>query len=206
MHTPGQANSISTSGTLLLRSIAVARAQHNRGFTQCVSVNGSKCQEDYNPSMFESLENTSLAIWVGESIWGYPLMLGLHVIGLSIVVGIFMMLNLRVLGFNRGVSFDAFISLYRLAWTGLLVNALSGFALFSSQATIFIDSTPFLIKLSCIVIGVLLAVLLHREIVSRTPRPDAENAMSQGLARPIAALSILCWLGAICAGRLIAYL
>ena len=38
--------------------------------------------------MFEWLENTSVALWVGESLWAYPFMLSLHVIGLAIVVGI----------------------------------------------------------------------------------------------------------------------
>jgi hypothetical protein len=76
--------------------------------------------------VFEWLETTALAIWVGESLWGYPIMLGMHAIGLAIVVGIFVMLDLRMLGVVRGVSFTAFLSLYRLAWIGLLFNALSG--------------------------------------------------------------------------------
>ena len=38
--------------------------------------------------MFEWLELTPVAIWVGESLWGYPIMLGLHAVGLAIVVGI----------------------------------------------------------------------------------------------------------------------
>ena len=156
--------------------------------------------------MFESLENTSLAIWVGESIWGYPFMLGMHIVGLAIVVGIFMMLNLRILGFNQGVSYAAFLSLYRLAWAGLLVNVLSGAALFSSQATIFIDSTPFLVKISCIALGVLLALLLRREIKTHGAAWDAGTAAVRGSVRMLAALSAICWLAAISAGRLIAYL
>ena len=70
--------------------------------------------------MFEQLENTSLAIWVGESLWGYPLMLGLHVVGLAIVVGIFSILNLRLLGAFAGMHFAIFRPLIGLAWVGVV--------------------------------------------------------------------------------------
>ena len=100
--------------------------------------------------MFARLEETSLALWVGESLWGYPLMLSLHVIGLAIVVGIFVMRDLRLLGMFDGIAFAALPSLIKLGWIGFIINALSGFALFTSQATTFIESTPFLLKIGSI--------------------------------------------------------
>ena len=111
--------------------------------------------------VFEWLETSALATWVGESLWGYPIMLGTHAIGLAIVVGIFVMLDLRILRVIRGVSFNAFLSLFRLAWIGLLFNTLSGSALFSSQATTFVESTPFLSKISAVIAGVILGILLR---------------------------------------------
>ena len=156
--------------------------------------------------MFESLENTSLAIWVGESLWGYPLMLGSHAVGLAIVVGLFFMLNLRIIGFNKGVAFDSFLRLFRLAWIGLAINAASGFALFSSQATIFIESTPFLIKITCILLGIVIAVLIRRQLTTNAAAWDASDEKATGVIRPLAIASIACWIVAICAGRLIAYL
>ncbi|MFT5500385.1 MAG: hypothetical protein ACI88G_000514 [Woeseiaceae bacterium] len=156
--------------------------------------------------MFESLENTSLAIWVGESLWGYPLMLGSHAIGLAIVVGLFLMLDLRIIGFNKGVAFDSFLRLFRLAWIGLAINATSGFALFSSQATIFIESAPFLIKITCILLGVVTAVLIRRQLTANAAAWDASAEKATGVIRPLAIASIACWIAAICAGRLIAYL
>jgi len=156
--------------------------------------------------MFESLENTSLAIWVGESIWGYPFMLGMHVVGLAVVAGIFMMLNFRIFGLGKGISFVAFLSLYRLAWVGLAVNALSGAALFSSQASIFVENVPFLIKITCIAVGVTIAFLIRRELAKNAASWDSGEAGAPGVVRLLAAVSVCCWLVAISAGRLIAYL
>ena len=156
--------------------------------------------------MFESLEVSALAIWVGESLWGYPIMLGMHAVGLAIVVGIFLMLDLRILGFNKGVAYSSFIGLFKLAWAGLAINAMSGFALFSSQATVFIENTPFLIKISCIVIGVFCSVLILRQLNKHADAFDSSAVKPAGRLTLLAGISVLCWIGAIIAGRLIAYL
>ena len=79
--------------------------------------------------IFELLEESALALWVGESLWGYPIMLSLHAVGLSIVVGIFTMLNLRILGLLKDIELSAFKSLYKVSWSGLDINAICGFSL-----------------------------------------------------------------------------
>jgi hypothetical protein len=156
--------------------------------------------------VFEWLETTALAIWVGESLWGYPIMLGMHAIGLAIVVGIFVMLDLRMLRVIRGVSFNAFLSLYQLAWIGLLFNALSGSALFTSQASTFVESAPFLIKISAVIAGVIVGIFIQRRLNTQAADWDYADANIGPSATALAAVSLVCWIGAIFAGRLIAYL
>ena len=156
--------------------------------------------------VFQWLESTSLAIWVGESLWGYPIMLGTHAIGLAIVVGIFVMLDLRILRVVRGISFNAFLSLYRLAWIGFILNALSGSALFTSQATTFVESEPFLIKISAVIAGVIFGIFIQRRLKARAGDWDSADANIESSATTLASLSLVCWIGAIFAGRLIAYL
>ena len=156
--------------------------------------------------MFEWLETSAVAIWVGESLWGYPIMLGMHAVGLAIVVGIFVMLDLRILRVIRGVSFGAFQGLFRLAWIGLVLNAASGTALFSSQATVFVESAPFLIKISGVIGGVIVGVLLQKRLRLQVAAWDEADANVDTTSAMLAVLSLVCWIGAIFAGRLIAYL
>lgn len=156
--------------------------------------------------LFQWLEATALAIWVGESLWGYPIMLGSHAIGLAIVVGIFVILDLRMLRVIRGVSFNAFLSLFRLAWIGLIVNAISGSALFTSQATTFVESAPFLIKISAVISGVIVGIFIQRRLKLRAADWDNADTNIESSATALAVLSLVCWIGAIFAGRLIAYL
>lgn len=148
--------------------------------------------------MWEWLENTPVAIWVGESLWAYPFWLSLHAVGLAIVVGIFAMRDLRLVGLFQGLSPAAFLALSRFAWTGFVINAISGVFLFTSQASTFVHSTPFLLKIGFIAAGMFLAVVIQGRL--RDGRTDGATM------KIIALASLAVWLGAIIAGRLIAYL
>ena len=151
------------------------------------------------------LEESSLALWVGESLWAYPFLLSLHVAGLAILVGIFVMLDLRLLGAFGQLRVAALLPVIRFAWVGFLVNAVSGALLFTSQASYFITSTPFLLKISMIFAGAVLAAIIQRSL--RTSRDSATGEWSiSGGTRVVAALSLAMWIGAIVTGRLIAYL
>ena len=155
--------------------------------------------------MLEWLEYTSLSIWVAESIWGYPIMLSLHIVGLAVVVGIFTVYNFRLLGFFNSLEFEPFLDFFRLAWLGLLVNFVSGFTLFSSQATFYVTNVPFLVKIFSIISGSLLALKIQLRLRSmvkarenRVTKPNRED-------RFYAMISLIIWTSAIFSGRLIAY-
>ena len=155
--------------------------------------------------MFSWLENTPVAIWVGVSLWGYPLLLSLHVIGLAIVVGIFATRDLRLLGLFPGLHPAAFLPLSKLGWAGFLLNAVSGFLLFTSQASIFVSNTAFLIKIGCIVVGMVLAGVIQSRLRGELAAHHGAAGISNS-TRVIALCSLSVWAAAIIAGRLIAYL
>ncbi len=149
--------------------------------------------------MFEWLEGTPLAMWVSLSLWAYPALLSAHIVGLSTAVGIYVMRDLSCLGLVSGFSITgaAFRRLHRLALIGLLINVISGFLLFTSQASLLVTNTPFLIKMACVVSASLIAIRLQARLV-------VEEEATTGL-KGLAAGSLLLWMSAIVAGRLIAY-
>ena len=155
--------------------------------------------------MFATLETTELATWVAVSLWGYPIMLSLHVVGLAVVVGIFAMRDLCLLGLFPGIQPSAFLGLGKLGWVGFIVNAVSGFALFASQATVFVTSVPFLIKIASIVAGMVLAGVIQSRLRAELALGDSVAVVSKS-TRTIALVSLMFWLAAIIAGRLIAYI
>lgn len=155
--------------------------------------------------MFEWMEYSRLATWVAESLWGYPIMISLHAIGLGVVVGILVMVDLRILGSIDGIPFVTLRKLMNIAWAGFIVNLLSGTALFTAQATTFVESTPFLIKIPAIISALIIAAIMQKQLRSNANDWDASTAVS-ATAKALALASIALWLTAIIAGRLVAYL
>lgn len=152
--------------------------------------------------MFQWLENTTIAAWVSTSLWGYPMMLAMHVIGLACVAGIFILLDLGLLRLVQGIRPGALRTAFKIGWFGLILNLASGVALFSSQATTLVQNVPFLLKMSLIVMGVIFTAHVHLQVVRQGESLHDHAGINIRLP---AAASLLCWLSAIVAGRLIAY-
>ena len=143
------------------------------------------------------IENTSLALWVGTSLWAYPFLLSAHITGLAIIVGILAMRDFHLLGFIDGVTDANFLELRKLAYCGFVINGVSGLMLFSSQASYLSTNLPFLTKLFFIGSGIFLASQIYKKIEKKQGRTSTKI---------LAILSLVSWFGAIIAGRLIAYI
>lgn len=155
--------------------------------------------------MFTTLENTALALWVGESLWAYPSLLACHIVGLAIVAGIFSMRDLKLLGFFPALDIAVFRDLLRFALLGFTINAVSGFLLFSSQASYLVTSIPFLCKLGFIAGGMSAAIVLQGRLSSQLASRQGSASIDRS-TQLLAAISLSVWVGAIIAGRLIAYI
>lgn len=141
------------------------------------------------------IEESAIALWVGESLWGYPFLLSLHVVGLAVIVGLTLMLDLRLLGFFGALSTQSFLPLMKFAWAGFVVNAVSGLFLFTSQASYFATHEPFLLKIGLIFVGAVTAGIIQHNL---------RNCQTKN-SRALAMVSLVAWSGAIVNGRLIAY-
>ncbi len=153
--------------------------------------------------MFAWIEATPVALWVSLSLWAYPALLSVHIIGLGIVVGIFLIRDLRLLGMYQGLHPAAFLSLSKFAWVGFIINAISGVLLFTSQATIFAENLAFLLKISMIILGMVLAGVIQSRM--RAEIAVGAGAVISKSTKVVALISLLTWIGAIIAGRLVAY-
>ena len=147
------------------------------------------------------LEATGLAEWVRASIPGYPSMIALHAVGMAVMVGLSLIIDLRVLGWFAGIPLQGLQRFFGLAWIGFGINFLSGSALFSAQATSYIVDWDFMTKMGLVVLGAITAAILQPAVV----RAGAGNQLAGG-TKAIAALAIVFWLSAIVMGRLTAYL
>ena len=150
------------------------------------------------------LESSRVAEWALISIEGYPIVITAHSIGLAVMVGICVILNLRLLGLFKGIPYTSLSRVLGFAWFGFAINLISGVVLFTMEATSYVSDVPFLTKIFFVLAGVSMAAWQQLQI-SRY----AEAWMTTGAptyTKLLATLSLALWAGAIVAGRLIAYL
>jgi hypothetical protein len=147
------------------------------------------------------LEATGLAEWVRSSIPGYPSMIALHAIGMAIMVGLSLLIDMRVLGWFAGIPLNALQRFFGVAWLGFGINFLSGGALFSAQATSYITDWVFMTKMALVFLGAITSAILQPAVAKAGPGGQLAGGM-----KAVAALAIVFWLVAITMGRLTAYL
>jgi hypothetical protein len=155
--------------------------------------------------MLEAIQNTAFADWVRVSEWGYPIILTLHSLGLALVVGVLIVMDLRILGVPKSLPLLPLKQLMTLVWIGFTVNLLTGLALFSADAVKFFHSPTFRFKIASVVAGVVFAVFLRSSVFGAGDGFDRGGAVIPVRAKVVAVLSIAVWLAAIGLGRYVAY-
>ena len=149
------------------------------------------------------LEASALADWVRMSTPGYPSMITLHAIGMAIMVGLCLLLDLRLLGKFEAIPVASLQKFLGVAWIGFGINLLSGSALFAAQATSYIVNPVFMSKMALVFAGAAMAAILQPQLAKAGSWPSGRAPSG---TRTVAFLSIIFWLTAITLGRLTAYL
>jgi hypothetical protein len=151
------------------------------------------------------IENTGFGIWVRESgsIWSYPMIITVHAYGMAMLAGISAVIDLRLLGFGRGVPIPSMQRLFPLIRVGFLLSALSGLALTIGDAGTMLISPVFYIKMVFIALALATGMLIERRVSRRSQfSPISLPANTKALA----IVSLALWVCSITAGRLTAYL
>lgn len=139
---------------------------------------------------FAALEATALAQHLKASRWTYPLVNAGHVLGIALLVGAALPMNLRTLVHGRGPAADAAIAMLRpFAVAGLTLAVLCGVLLFMAQASDYAGNGWFRAKMT-----LLAAALANAAVHLRRPPGPAG-----------AALSLILWPAVLVCGRMIGY-
>jgi hypothetical protein len=150
--------------------------------------------------LLAAAEGTALAGWARVSRWGYAGLSAAHVLGIALLVGAMVPLNLRRLGAFRSVP-EAQLArvLTPAAATGLALAAATGAVLFLPRASEYAALPVVRIKLALVAVGTVHAAALHWRygwLTERAPR---------GRLAAHAAAALCLWLAVLVLGRLIAF-
>ncbi|HTW74410.1 MAG TPA: hypothetical protein VMD56_05755 [Steroidobacteraceae bacterium] len=124
----------------------------------------------------------------------------LHFVGLSLLVGSLLVMDLRALGVIRHGGYPEVAGLARIAALGLLISAVSGVVMLSSKPEQYWEAWPFRYKMLVMLIALLNAawftLIGQRKLASLPATASAPLSVKVS-----AALSLVAWLIVIVLGR-----
>lgn len=151
-----------------------------------------------------TLQDSAFSQWVASSpsLLAYPMFLTLHTVGMAVVVGTCVLLDLRILGLAEDLPLWVLARSTRLVWPAFGVNAATGVALFMIDAEHKATQWIFGVKLVLILLAMILYVRTRRRLADAAQQGQSDVTDTRALA----VVSLVLWTGATVAGRLMAYL
>jgi hypothetical protein len=153
----------------------------------------------------QQIEQSSFLVWVRESgsLLGFPTFLFMHTIGLGMVSGLSAVISLRLLGFAPRLPLNALLPFFRMIWVAFAVTAASGLVLLAADARAKLSTPVFYVKLVLVALALVLVQRIRRRVAEA---PDTVPAPLPADATFLAVASLVLWIAATTAGRLMAYL
>jgi len=152
-----------------------------------------------------ALEATALARGLSDSVYVYPLVNAGHILGVALLVGSIVPLDLRLVFAWRAVPLvPLWHVLTRTAAAGLALAVVFGALLFITRATEYAESTLFLVKMAVVAVGASNALALrivgHAQVMQMRTAPTPPRRL-----RVAGGISLTAWLTALALGRLVGY-
>lgn len=152
-----------------------------------------------------AIEASGLGQAMRQSLWLYPIVEIVHIVGLALLFGSIVVLDLRLLGLSRSVPVRRLAN-HVLPWTAasFLLIVPSGFAMFVAHASDFIGNPVFVLKIALIFAAGINAAVFHAGAF-RSVGGWEVGVLPPPAARLAGGLSLLIWISVIACGRLLAY-
>lgn len=151
------------------------------------------------------LESTALSQAMRGSLWMYPIVEIVHILGFVILVGSVAMFDFRVLGMSKALPVQRLgRHLLRWAVASLVLIVPAGLMMFSAHPQDFVNNRIFLLKLLLILAAVVNAAIFHAWTYRSVDQWDT-LVSAPASAKLHAALSLVIWIAVISCGRLLAY-
>lgn len=149
---------------------------------------------------FEWCESTSLGLAVRESVWLFPVIESVHLLGLCLLGGAVLVVDLRMLGAGLTRTPLALLARQLRPWlvAGVAVMIATGVPLFLSESVKCYYSQAFWVKITTLPVALLFTFAVRQRV-----------AMSERTTAPVAALtgaaSLALWFTVAAAGRWIGF-
>jgi hypothetical protein len=156
--------------------------------------------------MAQAIEASRIGTGIRESMWAFPILNLVHLLGLMVAAGTVIYWDLRLLGLGlkRSPVSDLGSQLLPWTWGGFGVMLISGLLLAWCEAGRLYNNFFFRTKAVLLLLAGLNVLIFHLTVYRSVPAWDS-SPITPVRARIAGGLSLLLWLGLIAAGRAIGY-
>jgi hypothetical protein len=141
-----------------------------------------------------------------SGVWTYGFVNLVHILGIATLFGAVLILDLRLLGFWSNIALPAISRpAVPVAATGFAIAAVSGVCLLATKATEYIGNPFLYIKFPAIGLGPLNVAALNCLPAWKQHKSRELSSREQAALAIFGGISLICWLTAISAGRMIGY-
>jgi hypothetical protein len=154
----------------------------------------------------EAIQGSGIASAIRQSLWMFPVLEAIHVIGLTLVFGTIMVVDLRILGIASANRAYARVSDDMLKWTwgAFALAALTGALMFTTNARVYFDNTFFRLKFALMALAGL-NMLMFQLTAGRSAASWGENGRAPAIGRAAAVASLMLWVLVIGMGRSVGF-
>lgn len=153
----------------------------------------------------EAITGSPLGTALRESVWLYPAVETLHILGFALLFGSIVVADLRLLGVRRNVVLASLLRfVLPVTLSSTLVVVPTGLLLFAAHATDLVGNRAFIVKMVLLFAAVINAAMFHAGPYRAEIEAPA-GTVPRASTRTFAAVSIVVWTCIVIAGRLIAY-
>ena len=151
------------------------------------------------------IESTRISKALFDITWLWPLCESLHFIGLCMLIGVAGFLDLRLIGFFRGIPLRAVKALMPWAIGGFAVNAVTGALFLIMQPHLYLSSGVWWSKFTFLLIAGANAAFFETRLAPSALALDANADMPRQL-KIVGAVSLFSWFAVLYCGRMLPYL
>jgi hypothetical protein len=151
-------------------------------------------------------ETSAIGLFVRESLWGFPIVVAVHILSLAISIGLLLWFDLRLVGIGFVRSSVSVVYRRLLPWSSVAFVTLfaSGAMLFTGFASAALKNEYFAIKMTAIVLAAVNAAFYH--LTTERGIVEWDEAARPPLAARLAGFfSLLLWAVVILCGRMMSY-
>ena len=153
---------------------------------------------------FDWLELTPIGVAIRDSLWLFPAIEAVHLLGLALLGGAVLVLDLRMLGLGLTRAPIAAVAQATRRWLTLAIGVmfLTGIPLLMSEALKCYYNTSFWVKMGALVAALAFTYLVRNPIAMRPERRYSGPALG---TRFVALISMSLWFTVAAAGRWIGF-